>query len=107
MVWYGMVEVCKGAPVAVSGWVLTDRQDLRPCAAGGVGGVYVVFLAAVTACRPCRPHRWVSREGLLRVCFGFGFGFGLGLGFGLGARVVNMYSPLLSMTWPAKYKSSI
>ena len=24
MVWYGMVEVCEGAPVAVSGWVLTD-----------------------------------------------------------------------------------
>ena len=29
MVWYGMVEVCEGAPVAVSGWVLTDRHDLR------------------------------------------------------------------------------
>ena len=28
MVWYGMVEVCEGAPVAVSGWVLTDRHDL-------------------------------------------------------------------------------
>ena len=29
-VWYGygMVEVCEGAPVAVSGWVLTDRYDL-------------------------------------------------------------------------------
>ena len=28
--WYGrgMVEVCEGAPVAVSGWVLTDRHDL-------------------------------------------------------------------------------
>ena len=24
-VWYGMVEVCEGAPVAVSGWVLTER----------------------------------------------------------------------------------
>ena len=24
MVWYGMVDVCEGAPVAVSGWVLTD-----------------------------------------------------------------------------------
>ena len=23
-----MAEVCKGAPVAVSGWVLTDRHDL-------------------------------------------------------------------------------
>ena len=33
MVWYGMVEVCEGAPVAVSGWVLTDRHDLAPCAA--------------------------------------------------------------------------
>ena len=32
-VWYGMVEVCEGAPVAVSGWVLTDRHDVRPCAA--------------------------------------------------------------------------
>ena len=30
MVWYGMVEVCEGAPVAVSGWVLTDRHDVRP-----------------------------------------------------------------------------
>ena len=32
MVWYGMVEVCEGAPVAVSGWVLTDRHDRRPWA---------------------------------------------------------------------------
>ena len=31
--WYGMVEVCEGAPVAVGGWVLTDRHDLAPCAA--------------------------------------------------------------------------
>ena len=30
MVWYGMVEVCEGAPVAVSGWVLTDGHDLAP-----------------------------------------------------------------------------
>ena len=30
MVWYGMVEVCEGAPVAVGGWVLTDRHDLAP-----------------------------------------------------------------------------
>ena len=29
MVWYGMVEVCEGAPVAVSGWVLTDRHDSK------------------------------------------------------------------------------
>ena len=36
MVWYGMVEVCKGAPVAVSGWVLADRHDLRPCAASSL-----------------------------------------------------------------------
>ena len=28
-----MVEVCEGAPVAVSGWVLTDGHDLGPCAA--------------------------------------------------------------------------
>ena len=33
MVRYGMVDVCEGAPVAVSGWVLTDRHDLVPCAA--------------------------------------------------------------------------
>ena len=25
MVWYGTVEVCESAPVAVSGWVLTDK----------------------------------------------------------------------------------
>ena len=36
MVWYGMVEVCEGAPVAVSGWVLTDRHDLAPCAANSL-----------------------------------------------------------------------
>ena len=29
---HGMVEVCEGAPVAVGGWVLTDRHDLAPCA---------------------------------------------------------------------------
>ena len=31
--WYGMVEVCEGAPVAVGGWVLTYRHDLAPCRA--------------------------------------------------------------------------
>ena len=33
MVWYvlGMVEVCEGVPVAVGGWVFTDRHDLEPC----------------------------------------------------------------------------
>ena len=36
MVLYGMVEVCEGAPVAVSGWVLTDRHDLAPCAANSL-----------------------------------------------------------------------
>ena len=35
-VWYGMVEVCEGAPVAVSGWVLTDRHDVGPCAASSL-----------------------------------------------------------------------
>ena len=35
-VWHGMVEVCEGAPVAVSGWVLTDRHDVRPCAASSL-----------------------------------------------------------------------
>ena len=36
MVWYGIVEVCEGAPVAVSGWVLTYRHDLGPCAASSL-----------------------------------------------------------------------
>ena len=34
--WHGMVEVCEGAPVAVGGWVLTDRHDLAPCAANSL-----------------------------------------------------------------------
>ena len=36
MTWHGMAEVREGAPVAVSGWVLTDRHDLAPCAANGL-----------------------------------------------------------------------
>ena len=36
MAWHGMVEVCEGAPVAVSGWVLADRHDVRPCAASSL-----------------------------------------------------------------------
>ena len=35
-VWYGMVEVREGAPVAIGGWVLTDRHDLAPCAANSL-----------------------------------------------------------------------
>ena len=31
-----MVEVCEGAPVAVSGWVLTDGHDAGPCAASSL-----------------------------------------------------------------------
>ena len=34
--WHGMAEVREGAPVAVSGWVLTDGHDLRPCAASSL-----------------------------------------------------------------------
>ena len=34
--WFDMVEVCEGAQVAVSGWVLTDRHDLAPCAANSL-----------------------------------------------------------------------
>ena len=34
--WHGVVEVCEGAPVAVSGWVLADRHDVRPCAASSL-----------------------------------------------------------------------
>ena len=40
MVWYGMVEVCEGVPVAVIGWVLTDRHDIAPCAAIWYGMVW-------------------------------------------------------------------
>ena len=36
MVWYGMVEVCEGAPVAVGGWVLADKHDLTPFAANSL-----------------------------------------------------------------------
>ena len=36
MAWHGMAEVCEGAPVAVSGWVLADRHDARPCAASSL-----------------------------------------------------------------------
>ena len=36
MAWCGMVEICEGAPVAVSGWVLTDGHDLAPCAANSL-----------------------------------------------------------------------
>ena len=28
MVWYATVDVCKGAPVVMGGWFLTDRHDL-------------------------------------------------------------------------------
>ena len=31
-----MAEVCKGAPVAVSGWGLTDRHGVGPCAASNL-----------------------------------------------------------------------
>ena len=33
---HGMVEICEGAPEAVSGWVLTDGRDLAPCAANSL-----------------------------------------------------------------------
>ena len=36
MAWHGVAEVCEGAPVAVSGWVLADGHDLRPCAASSL-----------------------------------------------------------------------
>ena len=44
MVWYGMVEVCEGAPVAVSGWVLTDRHDVRPCAGSNFNSIFYFIL---------------------------------------------------------------
>ena len=42
MVWYGMVEVCEGAPVAVSGWVLT--MYILLCGGVHVGASIMVFL---------------------------------------------------------------
>ena len=30
LVWYGMVEVCEGAPVAVSGWVWYGMVESSP-----------------------------------------------------------------------------
>ena len=36
MTWCGVAEVCKGAPVAVGGWVLTDGHELAPCAANSL-----------------------------------------------------------------------
>ena len=41
MAWYGMVEVCEGAPVAVGGWVLTDRHGVLPCAANSLHRVTI------------------------------------------------------------------
>ena len=32
IVWYGTLDVCEGAPVAMGGWVLTDRHSLASCA---------------------------------------------------------------------------
>ena len=43
MVWYGTVEVCEGVPVAVGGWVLTDRHDLAPCAANSLHRVTISY----------------------------------------------------------------
>ena len=36
IVWYGMVEVCKGAPMDMGCWVLNDRHDLAPCVANNL-----------------------------------------------------------------------
>ena len=36
LAWHGTAEVCEGAPVAVSSWVLTDGHDLGPCAASSL-----------------------------------------------------------------------
>ena len=44
MVWYGMVEVCEGAPVAMGGWVLTDKHDLASCAAN------ILWLRVIARC---------------------------------------------------------
>ena len=44
MAWYGMVEFCEGAPVAVGGWVLTDRHDLAPCAVNGLHRVTISLI---------------------------------------------------------------
>ena len=41
MVWYGMVEVCEGAPVAVSGWVLAYRESRQYVPADSSGRVYI------------------------------------------------------------------
>ena len=51
-VWYGMVEVCEGAPVAVSGWVLTDRHDVRPCAASSLLRVTISVSNVSTSSSP-------------------------------------------------------
>ena len=43
-VWYGMVEVCEGAPVAVGGWVLIDRHDLAQLIIVCIGKPYPLII---------------------------------------------------------------
>ena len=73
MVWHGMVEVCEGVPVAVSGWVLTDRHDLGPCAASSlhrvtmsvsnvIGGTGTMSVSNVIGC--------MAWHGMVDVCDG-------------------------------------
>ena len=61
-----MVEVWEGAPVAVSGWVLTDRYDQAPCAANGLHRVSIsvnnvsVNCAGVATVNVAAAGRWIG-----------------------------------------------
>ena len=54
MVWHGMVEVCEGAPVAVSGWVLTDRLVAFDGRTRTTGGQFKFY--------PSNPNKSISRH---------------------------------------------
>jgi hypothetical protein len=69
MVWYGMVEVCEGAPVAVSGWVLTDtthtqreRERDRERERGGGGHTNAHKLARSGDSRYTHTCTWIHKH---------------------------------------------
>ena len=60
-----MVEVRESAPVAVSGWVLTDGHDPGPCAANGLHRHVMAWHGMVEVCEgaPVAVGGWVLSDG--------------------------------------------
>ena len=69
-VWYGVIAVYEGEPVAMGGWVLTDRHSLASCATVGRRFGYPKLQCNWMCCWVQVPHNNITETSVVNVLAG-------------------------------------